>query len=89
MDSKQEKLLEWKANKSRVVRIYNLYKHAEEQDPNITLQLWFWESYKHVSDLYEQHREFPYIVMNYSQKIFVNDAEYRINEWYIHQMENN
>ena len=87
--SHQEKLLIWKANKARVIRVYTLYKRALEQDPNITMHLWFCESFDHLKRLYNNYKDASWIVLNYSDQIFINDAEYRMNDWYIRLMESN
>lgn len=84
-----EKLLMWKSNKLRVVRVYNLYKESKRLNPSVVSQEWFDKNYELLMTLYEVHKEVSYIVMTISQMLFVNDAEYRINDWYIHQMENN
>jgi len=88
-ESSQQNLLIWKANKARVVRVYNLYKQALEHDPNISMHLWFRESFEHLMRLYNNHKDASWIVFNYSDRVFINDAEYRINDWVIYQMENN
>ena len=84
-----EKLLIWKANKARVIRVYTLYKRALEQDPNISMHLWFGESYGHLMRLYNNHKDASWIVLNYSDQVFLNSAEYRMNDWYIRLMESN
>ena len=88
-NSYQDKLLEWKANKSRINRVYRLYKRAAEEDPNIVIELFFHESYEHLNRLYTNYLDSNYAVLNYSERVFLNDAEYRINDWYLRQTELN
>jgi hypothetical protein len=84
-----EKLIRLKANKIRVNKIYFLYTDTLERDPNILSQLWFADSYSHLTRLYESHREATWCVLDFSSEIFLDDAEYRLAKWENYQVVNN
>ena len=84
-----EKLIRLKANKIRVNKIYFLYTETLERDPNILSQLWFADSYSHLTRLYENHREATWCVLDFSAEIFLDDAEYRLAKWENYQVVNN
>jgi glutathione peroxidase-family protein len=88
-ESELEKLMRLKANKLRVNRIYRHYKQTLERDPNILSQLWFADSYEHVSRLYESYKPAQWCVLDFSSEIFLDDAEYRLAKWENYQVNNN
>jgi hypothetical protein len=84
-----DRLIRLKANKLRVINVYSLYTDALERNPSILSQLWFADSYEHVTRLYENHRDATWIALDFSSEIFLDDAEYRLDKWEEYQVTNN
>ena len=88
-ESQWEITLRLKANKRRVHRLYKLYTDTSASNPGIQSQLWFADSYGHLKRLYEANRESPWLPLDFSNTIFVDDAEYRLDLWERHQVTHN
>jgi hypothetical protein len=84
-----DKLIRLKANKLRVNRIYFKYMETLESNPSILSQLWFADSFSHLTRLYENHRESTWCVLDFSSEIFLDDSEYRLSKWEEYQVMNN
>jgi hypothetical protein len=83
------KILQLKKNKARVTRLYKLYTDTLEANPGIQSQLWFHDSIEHLKRIYNNHKESQWILLDFSDSIFVDDAEYRLDLWERYQVSNN
>lgn len=88
-ESQWEITLRLKANKIRVHRLYKLYKDTLAANPGIQSQLWFADSYGHLKRIYDSHQESQWIPLDFSNTIFIEDAEYRLDRWERYQVSNN
>ena len=84
-----DKLIRLKANKLRVNNVYYQYADTLRRNPSILSQLWFADSYEHVSRLYNSYLESTWCVLDFSSEIFLDDAEYRLDKWEEYQVMNN
>ena len=84
-----DRLIRLKANKLRVTNVYSLYTDALLSNPSILSQLWFADSFGHVTRLYENHIDANWIALDFSSEIFLDDAEYRLDKWEKYLVMNN